>query len=117
MTANRSQYMILDTERQGRQNLTYSCRPALPPIRTSFSPDNRTLEEIAQEQHPHDMTREIRQHVQQMRQHLQSESHRVTFRSERHEMIFDPIEASTAPHQATPPVAALPSPPPATTET
>ena len=51
-----------------------------------------------------------------MRRHLQSESHCVTFRSERHEMIFDPVEASTPP-QATPPVAALPSPPPATTET
>src|SRR6266545_1927612 len=51
-----------------------------------------------------------------MQQHLQSESHRVTFHSERHEMIFDPVEASTRPRQATPPVAAPPSPPPATTE-
>ncbi len=31
-------------------------------------------------------------------------------------MIFDPVEASTRPRQATPPVAAPPSPPPATTE-
>ena len=43
MTANRSQYMILDAddsdaERQGQQNLTYSRRLALPPIRTSFPP-------------------------------------------------------------------------------
>ncbi len=52
-----------------------------------------------------------------MRRHLQSESHRVTFRSERHEMILDPVEASTPPRQATPPVATPPSPPPATTET
>src|SRR6266545_7390184 len=29
-------------------------------------------------------------------------------------MIFDPVEASTPPHQATPPVATPPSPPPAT---
>ena len=33
-------------------------------------------------------------------------------------MIFNPVEASTPPHQATPPVIAPPSPPPATqTET
>src|SRR6266511_3057160 len=32
-------------------------------------------------------------------------------------MIFDPVKASTPPHQATPPVASPPSPPPATTET
>src|SRR6266545_1368069 len=52
-----------------------------------------------------------------MQRHLQSESHRVTFHSERHEMIFDPVEASTPPRQATPPVAAPPSPPAAATET
>src|SRR6266545_4217096 len=102
MTANCSQYMILnaddsDAEQQGRQNLAYSRRPALPPIRTSFSPDNHTLEEIAREQHPGDTTHEIRRHVQQMRQHLQNESHCVTFHSERHEMIFDPVDASTPP--------------------
>ena len=71
MTANRSQYMILnadntDTERRGRQNLAYSRRPALPPIRTSFSLDHHTLKEIAREQHPGDTPREIRQHVQSM---------------------------------------------------
>ncbi len=65
MTANRSQYMILDTddsdaERRGQQNLAYSRRPALPLIHTSFFPDNHTLKEIAREQHPHDTTREIR---------------------------------------------------------
>src|SRR6266540_7464151 len=53
-----------------------------------------------------------------MQCHLRNESHRVTFQSERHEMIFNPVEASTPPRQATPPVAAPPSPPPATqTET
>src|SRR6266545_7521784 len=52
-----------------------------------------------------------------MQRHLQNESHRVTFHSERHEMIFDPVKASTPPHQATPPVASPPSPPPAITET
>ena len=64
MTANRSQYMILDTnnsdaERRGRQNLTYSHRLALPPIHTTFSPSHQELEEIAQDQHPGDTPRKI----------------------------------------------------------
>ncbi len=52
-----------------------------------------------------------------MQRRLHSKSHRVTFRSERPEMIFDPVEASTPPCQATPPVTAPPLPPPATIET
>ncbi len=48
-----------------------------------------------------------------MQRCLHGDSRHVTIQSERHEMVFDPIEASTPPRQATPPVAALPSPPPA----
>ncbi len=48
-----------------------------------------------------------------MQQHLRGDSRRVTIQSERHEMIFNPVEASTPPCQATPPVTAPPSPPPA----
>ncbi len=44
-----------------------------------------------------------------MQQCLQNDSCCVTIHSERHEMVFDPVEASTPPHQATPPVAAPPS--------
>src|SRR6266542_3213413 len=47
-----------------------------------------------------------------MRQHL--ENRRVTYRSERHEVVFDAVKASSPPRQATP---TPPSPPPATTET
>ena len=72
MTANHSQYMILDAndsdaERRGQQNTAYTRRPALPPIRDNFSPDNSTLEEIAREQHPDDSARETQQRVQLMR--------------------------------------------------
>src|SRR6266545_3855344 len=117
MTANRSQYMILDAddsnmERRGRQNTAYTRQPALPSIRDNFSPDNSTLEEIAREQHPDDSARETRQRVQLMRQHL--ENRRVTYRSERHEVVFDAVETSPPPCQATP---IPPSPPPAITET
>src|SRR6266545_5982126 len=120
MTANRSQYMILDAddsnmERRGRQNTAYTRRPALPPIHDNFSPDNSTLEEIAREQHPDDSARKTRQRVQLMQQHL--ENRRVTYRSERHEVVFDAVEASTPPRQATPPVTAPLSLPPATPET
>ena len=63
MTANCSQYMILNAndnniEQQGRQNLAFSRRPALPPIHTNFSPSRQELEEIAQDQYPHNTTHE-----------------------------------------------------------
>src|SRR6266545_2193666 len=48
-----------------------------------------------------------------MQRHLCNDNHCVTIRSERHEMVFDPVEASTPPQVTTPPVAAPPSPPPA----
>ncbi len=105
MTANRSQYMILDAdnsdmERRGRQNTAWTRQPALPYIRNQYSPDRSTLEEIAREQHPDDLPRETRQRVQLMRRHLE-ENRRVTYRSERHEVVFDPVETSTPP--VTPP--------------
>ena len=111
MTANRSQYMILnaddsDMERRGRRNRAYSRGPALPLIRNQHSPDRSTLEEIAHEQHPDDSPRETRQQVQLMQRHLE-ENRRVTYRSERHEVVFDPVETST------PPVAVPPTPQPA----
>src|SRR6266542_3000811 len=101
MTANHSQYMILDAddsdmERRGRRNRAYSRGPALPLIRNQHSPDCSTLEEIAQEQHPDDSPRETRQQVQLMQRHLE-ENRRVTYRSERHEVVFDPVETSTPP--------------------
>src|SRR6266511_3119209 len=115
MTANRSQYMILDAddsdmERRGRRNRAYSRGPALPLIRNQHSPDRSTLEEIAHEQHPDDSTRETRQRVQLMQRHLEDDRYRVTYRSERHEVVFDPVETST------PPVVApsTPTPAPAT---
>ena len=117
MTANRSQYMILDAddsdmERRGRRNRAYSRGPALPLIRNQHSPDRTTLEEIAREQHPDDSPRETRQRVQLMQQHLEEDRYRVTYRSERHEVVFDPVETST------PPVVAPSTPTPATaTET
>jgi len=46
-----------------------------------------------------------------MQWHLCNDSHRVTIRSERHEMVFNPIEASTSPQVTTPPVATPPLPP------
>src|SRR6266545_2537753 len=48
-----------------------------------------------------------------MQRHLQNDSRRITIRSERHEMVFDSVEASTPACQATPPVATPPLPPPA----
>ncbi len=121
MTANHSQYMILDTDNnndnmtvqqwgQQERNLAFE---RLPPICTTFSPSHQELEEIAQDQHPGDMPCEIRRRAQMMQRHLHNDSHRVTIRSERHEMVFDPVEASTPPRVTTPPVAAPPSPPPA----
>src|SRR6266508_160434 len=105
MTANRSQYMILDAdnsdmERRGRQNTAWTRQPALPYIRNQYSPDRSTLEEIAREQHPDDLPRETRQRVQLMRRHLE-ENRRVIYRSERHEVVFDPVKTSTPP--VTPP--------------
>ncbi len=47
-----------DIEQQGQQSFAYSRRPALPPIRTNFSPSRQELEEIARDQYPHDTTRE-----------------------------------------------------------
>src|SRR6266542_2589470 len=116
MTANRSQYMILDAddsdmERRGRRNRAYSRGPALPLIRNQYSPDRTTLEEIAREQHPDDSPRETRQRVQLMQRHLEEDRYRVTYRSERHEVVFDPVETST------PPVVAPSTPTPAATET
>src|SRR6266511_412138 len=101
MTANRSQYMILDAddsdmERRGRRNCAYSRGPALPLIRNQYSPDRSTLEEIAREQHPDDSPPKMRQRVQLMQRHLE-ENRRVTYRSERHEIVFDPVETSTPP--------------------
>src|SRR6266511_3184804 len=101
MTANHSQYMILnaddsDMERRGRRNCAYSRGPALPYIHNQYSPDRSTLEEIAREQHPDDSPHETRQRVQLMRRHLE-ENRRVTYRSERHEVVFDPVETSTPP--------------------
>src|SRR6266542_2581674 len=115
MTANRSQYMILDAddsdmERRGRRNRAYSRGPALPLIRNQYSPDRTTLEEIAREQHPDDSPRETRQRVQLMQRHLEEDRYRVTYRSERHEVTFDPVKTST------PPVVA-PSTPATATET
>src|SRR6266511_3903684 len=112
MTANRSQYMILDAdnsdmERRGRRNCAYSRGPALPLIRNQHSPDRSTLEEIAREQHPDDSPRETRQRVQLMQRHLEEDRYRVTYRSERHEVVFDPVETST------PPVVAPSTPTPA----
>ncbi len=83
MTANRSQYMILDAddsdmERRGRRNRAYSRGPALPLIRNQHSPDRTTLEEIAREQHPDDSPRETRQRVQLMQRHLEEDRYRVT---------------------------------------
>src|SRR6266540_1766744 len=102
MTANHSQYMILDAddsdmERRGRRNRAYSRGPALPLIRNQYSPDCSTLEEIAREQHPDDSPRETRQRVQLMQRHLEEDRYRVTYRSERHEVTFDPVETSTPP--------------------
>src|SRR6266511_2134221 len=102
MTANRSQYMILDAddsdmERRGRRNRAYSCGRALPLICNQHSPDRRTLEEIAREQHPDDSPHETRQRVQLMQRHLEEDHYRVTYRSERHEVVFDPVETSTPP--------------------
>jgi len=76
MTANRSQYMILDAndsdmERRGRQNTAYTRQPALPYIRDNHSPDRSGLEEIAREQHPDNSPHETRQRVQLMRRHLE----------------------------------------------
>src|SRR6266540_4556064 len=48
-----------------------------------------------------------------MQQHLCNDNHCVTIRSERHEMVFDPVKASTPPRVTTPPVATPPLPPPA----
>src|SRR6266545_135144 len=101
MTANRSQYMILDAddsnmEQRGQQNTAYTHQPALPYIRNQYSPDCSTLEEIAREQHPDDSPHETRQQVQLMRRHLE-ENRCVTYRSERHEVVFDPVETSTPP--------------------
>src|SRR6266511_3395440 len=102
MTANRSQYMILDAddsdmERRGQRNCAYSRGPALPLICNQYSPDRTTLEEIAREQHPDDSPRETRQRVQLMQRHLEEDRYRVTYRSERHEVTFDPVETSTPP--------------------
>ena len=71
MTANRSQYMILDAddsdmERRGQQNTAYTRQPALSHIRNQYSPDRSTLEEIAREQHPNDSPRETCRQVQLM---------------------------------------------------
>ena len=44
-----------------------------------------------------------------MRRHL--ENRRVIYRSKRHEVVFNTVETSSPPHQATP---TPPSPPPAT---
>src|SRR6266545_266120 len=112
MTANRSQYMILDAddsdmERRGRRNRAYSRGPALPLIRNQYSPDHTTLKEIAQEQHPDDSPRETQQRVQLMQRHLEEDRYRVTHRSERHEVTFGAVETST------PPVVAPPTPQPA----
>src|SRR6266542_3963669 len=111
MTANHSQYMILDAddsdmERRGRRNRAYSRGPALPLIRNQHSPDRTTLEEIAREQHPDDSPRETQQQVQLMQRHLE-ENRRVTYRSERHEVVFDPVKTST------PPIVNPPTPQPA----
>ena len=114
--------MILDADNDdndmtvqqwGWQNLAFDHCPALPSIHTNFSPSCQELEEIAREQYPHNMTHELWGQVQAMQRCLHGDSRHVTIQSERHEMVFDPIEASTPPRQATPPVAALPSPPPA----
>src|SRR6266498_3663037 len=103
MTANRSQYMILDAddsdmERRGRRNHAYSRGPALPLIRNQHSPDRTTLEEIAREQHPDDSPRETRQRVQLMQRHLEEDRYRVTYRRERHEVTFDPVETRSEEH-------------------
>jgi len=44
---------------------------------------------------------------------LCNNNHQITITSERHEMVFNSVEASTPPQVATPPVATLLSPPPA----
>ena len=46
-----------------------------------------------------------------MQRHLEEDRYRVTYRSERHEVVFDPVETST------PPVVAPTTPTPAATET
>ena len=76
MTANRSQYMILNADnndnnmtiqQQGQQerNIAFE-QLTLPCICSTFSPSCQELEEIAQEQYPHNMTCGLRGRVQAM---------------------------------------------------
>src|SRR6266540_2639191 len=97
-----------DMERRGRQNTAYTRQPALSHIRNQYSPDRSTLEEIAREQHPDDSPRETRRQVQLMQRHLEENRYMVTYtgRSERHKVVFNPVETST------PPVVAPPTPQP-----
>ncbi len=51
--------------------------------------------------------------VQTMQQQLSQGNYCVTLQGHQYEMVFDPIEASTPPRIATPPVTVPPTPPPA----
>ncbi len=72
MTANRSQYMILDAE-ESTTNVTQRDRQErnrafgqLQPIQSIFTPSRQELEEIAYNLHPEETRQERQRRVQQM---------------------------------------------------